>query len=57
MKHISIFFILLISFNTFSNKFLENKNISFGDADEIVTISKDDETSLCEAINTLNKSG
>ena len=57
MKYISIFYILLISFNTFSSKFLENKILSFGDADEITTITKDDETALCEAINTLNKSG
>ena len=57
MKYISIFYILLISFNTFSSKFLENKILSFGEADEITTITKDDETALCEAINALNKSG
>ena len=57
MKYNSIFFIVLISFNTFSSKFLDNKILSFGDAEEIVTIAKDDETALCEAIKTLNKSG
>ena len=57
MKYISIFYILLISFNTFSSKFLENKILSFGDAEEIATITKDDEIALCEAITTLNKSG
>ena len=57
MKYNSIFFILLISFNTFSSKFLDNKILSFGDAEEIATITKDDETALCEAIKTLNKSG
>ena len=57
MKPISILFLLLIIFDSFSLKFLEKDLISFGQDDAIATITTDDESSLCEAVKTLNKNG
>ena len=57
MKYISLVLLFMISFNTFSSKFLENNLLSFGENDAIATITKDDESSLCEAVKKLNKNG
>jgi len=57
MKSISVFFLLMIIFNSFSSKFLEINPISFAEDEAIATITTDDESALCEAIQTLNKKG
>jgi hypothetical protein len=57
MKSKSILFLLLSLLNFTSPKFLKNGLISFKEDDAIATITKDDEESLCEAINILKKNG
>lgn len=57
MKPILILLFLLISFDSLSSKFLEKNLISFDEEDTIATITNDDESSLCEAVKTLNKNG
>ena len=57
MKKISIAFLFLIILDSFSLKFLEKNIISFAENDEIATITKDDESALCEAVKTLNSKG
>ena len=50
-------FLLLISLNLFSCKFLDKKFKSFVDDDEIATIKSDSEYDLLEAIEKLNEKG
>ena len=52
MKYTSILFLYIISFNLIGNKIL-----SFAETDAISTITKDDESELCDAIKKLNKNG
>ena len=52
MKYTSILFLYIISFNLIGNKIL-----SFAETDAISTITKDDESELCDAIKILNKNG
>jgi len=52
MKYTSILFLYFISFNLIGNKIL-----SFAETDAISTITKDDESELCDAIKKLNKNG
>ena len=58
MKITSYFLLLLIiSLNVFSFKTLKSTFKSFGDDDEIATITTDDERELSKAIQLLNKNG
>jgi len=57
MKYSSALILSIISLNLFTSKTLGNKILSFGENDAISTITKDDESALCEAIKKLNKSG
>jgi len=57
MKYTSILILSIISLNLFTSKTLGKKMLSFGEDDAISTITKDDESALCEAIKILNKSG
>ena len=57
MKYTSILILSIISLNLFTSKTLGNKIFSFAETDAISTITKDDESALCNAIKTLNKSG
>ena len=52
MKYTSILFLYIISFNLIGNKIL-----SLGENDAITTITKDDESELCNAVKTLIKTG
>ena len=58
MKYFNyIVFFLLITFNLFSSKNLENSFISFTDDEEIATITSDDEAEFIDAIEQLNMNG
>ena len=57
MKSLSIFFFLMLTFNEISSKGIEMNPISFASDEPIATITKDDESSLCEAIKILNENG
>ena len=58
MKYLNyIVFFLLITFNLFSSKNLENSFISFTDDEEIATITSDDEAEFIDAIEQLNMNG
>ena len=57
MKYNSVLILSIISLNLLNSKTLGNKILSFGENDAISTITKDDESELCEAIKKLNKSG
>ena len=57
MKPISISFLLLLIFDSYSTKFLAKDLISFGEEDTITTITTDDESALCDAVKTLNSKG
>ena len=52
MKYTSILILYIICFNIIGNKIL-----SFAEVDVISTITKDDESELCDAIKKLNKNG
>ena len=52
MKYTSLLYLYIISFNLIGNKIL-----SFAENDAISTITKDDESELCDAIKKLNKNG
>ena len=54
---ISISFLLLFLLETAPCKLLKHSFITLAESDEIITITKDDEKSLYEAVQTLNKSG
>ena len=54
---ISIVFLLTISLDLVQSKFFTKNLLSFGTEDEIATITKDDESALREALNTLNNKG
>ena len=54
---ISIVFLFMISLDLVQSKFFTKNLISFGAEDAIATITKDDESALREALNTLNKKG
>ena len=54
---IYVYLLLIVSFNSFSYKTLENKFKSFSDDDEIATITTDNEKELEEAIKVLNERG
>jgi len=54
---ISIVFLLTISLDLVQSMFFTKNLLSFGTEDEITTITKDDESALREALNTLNNKG
>jgi hypothetical protein len=57
MKYTSILFLYIISLNFIISRNLGNKMLSFGENDAITTITKDDESELCNAVKTLIKTG
>ena len=56
-KIISFSFLLLFLLETSPCKLLKDSFITLAESDEIITITKDDEKSLYEAVQTLNKNG
>ena len=57
IKYIRSILFAMIILDVFSLKFHEKKFVSFGDDDEITTITEDDENALIEAIHILNEKG
>ena len=53
----SIYFLILLIFNSASCKFLESKLITLVETDAIATITSDNESDFVNAIQKLNKSG
>ena len=53
----SFVFLLLLSLESIPCKFLKSKFVSLAESDAIVTITKDSESELLDAVKILNKSG
>ena len=53
----SFVFLLLLSLESVPCKFLKSKFVSLAESDAIVTITKDSESELLDAVKILNKSG